>query len=121
MANITNLQYSNKSEKTTNYFNNFYDSFSSLEPHRYESIISFFQKQTGSIESAKLLTQAVVDTAKDQRVDPLELLEEFKLSNADEFSYILSLYLNSSRVNTSLLGVKSDKKPNFYVARNIMF
>lgn len=123
MAKIQNLPTSNlKKDSTTSYFNNLYSPARAISSGKYDAIISYFQQQTGSIDSAKLMTQAVIDTAEVQKVDPLELLEQFKVAGpGEELTAILALYLNSVRVNTSLLGYKVSPEINFYTKRNIIF
>lgn len=108
-------------DKTTTYFNNLYTPSKSISTGKYDTIISYFQQRTGSIDTAKIMTQAVIDTAEAQRLDPLEVLNQFKVAPTDELSIILALYLNSSRINTSLLGYKVTPPINQYTARNIIF
>lgn len=122
MATLQNLPIDkSQKDKTTSYFNNVYQPSTAISSGKYDSIISYFQVQTGSIESAKLMTQAVIDTAEAQKIDPLELLEQFKKTQGSELSVILALYLNSSRLNTSLLGYKQQPKLSHLVERNIIF
>lgn len=105
---------------TTKYFNNFFTPTYSLSPNTNDAILSYFEQQTGNVESAKLLVQAVLDTAQAQRLDPLTILNEFQTMNSDQLSPLLALYLNTTRVNTSLLGIKNVPKPNPFVTRSII-
>lgn len=108
-------------DKTTSYFNNLYTPSKAIATGKYDTIISYFQQRTGNIDTAKIMTQAVIDTAEAQRLDPLEVLNQFKVAPDDELSIVLALYLNSSRINTSLLGYKVTPPINQYTARNIIF
>ena len=83
-------------------------------------MVSFFEQQTGNTESAKLLAQAVIDTAKANKEDPLVVLNQFQKLKAGELNVILSLYLNTSRVNTSLLGISNVPKSSEFVTRTII-
>lgn len=122
MPEIQNLPVTKSDkDKTTNYFNNLYRPAAAISSGKYDSIVSYFQQQTGSIDSAKLMTQAVIDTAEAQQVDPLQLLDQFKNSQDDELSVILALYMNSSRVNTSFLGFKQSPPLNKFIERSIIF
>jgi hypothetical protein len=88
---------------------------------RYNDVIvSYFQEQTGNLESAKLLAQAVYDTALSQREDPLAVLDQFRALPQGELNAFLALYLNISRVPTSLLGVQNTPKTNQLVTRTII-
>lgn len=105
---------------TTNYFNNYFTSKTEISPNVNDAILSYFEQQTGSLESAKLLVQAVIDTATAQREDPMTVLTTFQSLPPGDLNALLCLYLNVSRVNTSYLGVKNQPKPNQYVSRLIV-
>ena len=105
---------------TTKYFNNFYQPTYSISPEINDTIVSYFQEQTHDLESAQLLAQAVYDTAQAQREDPLVVLDQFKALPQGELSPFLALYLNISRVPTSLLGVQNTPKTNPLVSRLIV-
>jgi hypothetical protein len=66
------------------------------------------------------LAQAVIDTAQSQRADPLEVLSEFQKLPEGQLNTVLTLYLNTGRVNTSLLGIKNNPKTSSYVSRTII-
>lgn len=111
---------SSGANKTTNYFNNYFTSATEISQNVNDAILSYFEQQTGNIESAKLLVQAVIDTAKAQREDPMTVLAAFQNLEATELSSILALYLNVSRVNTSFLGTRNVSRPNPFVTRTIV-
>jgi len=105
---------------TTRYFNNFYTDNTGISTGINDSVLSFFEQQTGNKESAKLLTQSVIDTAKANKEDPLVVLEQFQKLGTGQLNAILSLYLNTSRVNTSLLGISNSPQASEYVTRTII-
>lgn len=111
---------SSGSNNTTNYFNNLYSDKSGVSPGINDSVVSFFEQQTGNAESAKLLAQAVIDTAKANKEDPLVVLSQFQNLNEGQLNVILSLYLNTSRVNTSLLGISNVPRSSEFVTRTIV-
>ena len=45
---------------------------------------------------------------------------EFQKLSDNQINALLALYLNSSRVNTSLLGVKNKPRPNQFITRTIL-
>lgn len=120
----TNQQPSNlgstNNNPTTRYFNNFFEPVYAISPDTDDAIVSYFQEQTGNLESAKLLAQAVYDTALSQREDPLAVLDQFRALPQGELTPFLALYLNISRVPTSLLGVQNTPKTNPLVTRTII-
>jgi hypothetical protein len=105
--------------KTTVFFNNFFTPDYTVSENINDAILSYFQQQTGNKESAALLAQAVINTAQQQREDPMMVLEQFQKLPQGEISSILALYLNSTRVSTSLLGIKNMPKANKFVSRTI--
>lgn len=115
-SNLNNTGTNN----TTRYFNNYFTPVFTVSSNTNDAILSFFEQQTGSIESAKLLAQAVIDTAQAQREDPLVILNQFQKLPQGQLNSVLALYLNLSRVNTSLLGIKNVPKTNPLVTRTIV-
>ena len=111
---------SSGTNQTTRYFNNFFTPNYTVSQNTNDAILSFFEQQTGNLASAKLLAQAVINTAQSQRVEPLTLLDEFQKLPQGQINAILALYLNSSRVNTSLLGLKNTPPTSSYVSRTII-
>lgn len=105
---------------TTNYFNNYFSLSTEISQNINDAILSYFEQQTGNRASAMLLVQAVIDTAKSQREDPMTVLAEFQKMPPGDLNAVLCLYLNISRVNTSLLGVRSQPRVNTYVTRLIV-
>lgn len=105
---------------TTRFFNNYFVKTAALSTQANETVIAFFEKQTGNRASAILLAQSVLNTATQQGDDPMQVIDEFKRMPQGELNAFLALYLNSTRVNTSLLGVTNVPQPNKYVARTII-
>ena len=111
---------SSGTNSTTRFFNNYFIPSYTVSQNINDAILSYFEAQTGNVESAKLLAQAVIDTAQSQRADPLEVLSEFQKLPEGQLNTVLALYLNTGRVNTSLLGIKNNPKTSSYVRRTII-
>jgi hypothetical protein len=106
--------------KTTKYFNNYFAGTVDIDQNVNDSILSYFEQQTGNAETARILVLAVIETAKVQRENPIDVLNQFQKMPAGELNAFMALYLNTSRVNTSFLGVKTVPKSNQYVTRTII-
>lgn len=115
----TNLNSSGLT-KTTKYFNNYFDPSLEVSQNINDAILSYFQQRTDNVESAKILVQAVIETAQAQREDPLTVLNSFQHISTSDLTAALALYLNTSRVNTSYLGIKQQPTTNSYVTRSIV-
>lgn len=111
---------SSGSNNSTRYFNNFFTPAYTVSANTNDAILGYFEQQTGNIESAKLLAQAVIDTSQAQRQDPMAVLDEFQKLSQGELNAVLALYLNTARVNTSFLGIKNAPTPNSFVTRSIL-
>jgi len=112
--------YTSGTTQTTRYFNNFFTEPFTVSQNTNDAIVSFFEQQTGNTSSAKLLAQAVIDTAQAQREDPMTVLSEFQNLPNGQLNAVLTLYLNTSRINTSLLAIKTTPRSNLYVSRTIL-
>lgn len=112
--------YKNSKNKTTKFFNNYFTVPQSVSSNTNDAITSFFQTQTGDETAGNLLAQAVINTAKQQGEDPLVVLDQFRKMPIGELNVYLALYLNLSRVNSSLLGIKNVPQVNKYVQRSII-
>lgn len=102
------------------YFNNFFVKAAPVSVQANDAIVAFFEEQTGSKEAARILVQSVLNTAAQQGDDPLTVLDQFRKMPTGELNAFLTLYLNASRVNTSLLGLRQPPPTNKYVARTIL-
>lgn len=115
-SNLSN----NIGTRTENYFNNFFVKSDAISVQANDSIVGYFEQQTQNRQAALVLAQAVINTATQQGDDPMRVLDEFKKLPQGELDGFLALYLNTSRVSTSLLGVKQPVAPNKHVARTIL-
>ena len=114
-------QIGNTTNNTKKFFNNVFNPEIGISQNINDAISSYFQQYTSNIESAKILTQVVISTAQAQNLDPMQVLDDFKRLDKNQLDAYLSLFLNSNRVPTSLLGVKVPPVTNQYVTRTIIF
>jgi hypothetical protein len=105
---------------TTKYFNNYFAGTVDIDQNINDSILSYFEQQTGNAETARILVLAVIETAKVQRENPIDVLNQFQKMPEGELNTFMALYLNTSRVNTSFLGIKTSPNSNQYVTRTII-
>lgn len=124
MSNITtatNLQTADVGVSTNDarkFFNNFYAFDMSVGPAD-DAVTAFFEKYTNSKASAKILSSAVIYTAKAQNIDPMSVLSEFAKMPPGELTPYLTAFINASRAPTSFVGVKVLDTSNPYVNRSI--
>ena len=102
------------------YFNNIFKPVASLQSDMVDAIETYFEIITKNRTSARVLASAVIFTAINQGVNPLELIKEFKKMKAGELNDALATYLNLNRVPTSLIGTLNNPTPNQFVERAIL-
>ncbi len=64
---------------TTAYFNNFYITPSSTSPMINDAVVAYFQNITGDAATGKNLASAVIYTALQQNMDPMEIVDQLKV------------------------------------------
>jgi hypothetical protein len=102
------------------FFNNFYQPGFTISPAVDEAVISYFERITENLASARLLASSVVYTSMAQRVSPMEILDRFKDMSQEEITGFAAMFLNLNRVGTSYLGISNRPKTNKYVQRSIL-
>lgn len=115
----SNLNTTN-TNNTTLFFNNFFTLSGTVSENVDDAIVGFFQNQTQDATAGKLLAAAVINTALQQKEDPMAVMDQFRKLSPGELNVYLALYLNLSRVNTSLIGIKNQPKTSKYVERTIL-
>ena len=107
-------------DSTVNYFNNFFGPAFTVSTEVDGVIVSYFEKMTGSTESAKLMAGSVIYTAKAQNLDPMLILQEFINLPKNQLNSYLAYFLNQNRIGTSLLGLSNAPMTNKYLTRTIL-
>lgn len=123
-AQSTNLPITNESLdsqiKTLSFFNGYFEKTLQLNAAMYDAILGFFNARMGSLEAAEAMTSAVITSAFENNIDPLELIKEMRDLDGIELTDTLALFLNETRRNTSLLGTVTPRQVNRNVSRNII-
>jgi hypothetical protein len=102
------------------YFNNVFKPIVALQSDMVDAVETYFEILTKNRTSAKVLASAVIYTAKNQGLDPLELVKEFQKMGAGQLNDALAAYLNLNRIPTSLIGTLNKPTPNQFVERAIL-
>lgn len=102
------------------FFNNLYSNPISVTTDQDSAIQSYFEKLTGDVNSARLLSTSVIYTARLQNINPMSVLADLKKLPEGQLDLTLATFLNLNRVNTSLLGTTNTPKTGFYVQRTIL-
>ena len=85
-----------------------------------DALVGFFEEKTGSKDSAAALASAVLTGAQQQQIDVMVMLDQFKKLTGEELNSYVALFLNTTRVKTSLLGINNQPTAPYFVARTVL-
>jgi len=111
---------STNTTKTLRLFNGYFDTKVTVDINVYDVVHGFFVRKIKSQEAADALTAAVITTSFDNKLDPLQVIKDLDSVDDLELDATLALYMNETRRNTSLLGVKQTQPVIEIVARSIL-
>ena len=106
---------------TNKFFSNYFIPDYTVSIGTNDAILSWFEQVTGERSSAELLAQTVINTAQLNNEDPMAVLDQFMKMPMGDLNNFLALYLNSSRVRTSLLGTVNAPAANQRVSRTVLW
>lgn len=107
-------------EKTSEYFNNYFTPNQVLSQDVDDTVIGFFETLTGNKTSARALASSLIYTSLAQGIDPMLTLNQFSKLDPHQLNGYMTMFLNLNRVGTSLLGLTNAPITNKYVARTIL-
>lgn len=119
----TNLPVSNptKSEELTQtFFNGYFDEEITIDASLHDTIYSFFLRELGDKSSANAFTHSLITISNETNTNPMDLLDQFTSSNGISINTFMAALINTTRRNTSLIGLNQPKTSNTVVARNIL-
>jgi hypothetical protein len=116
----TNLPINNI-EETLDYFARIFDDPVAVTQNQIDALYAFFIARTENEQTALALVNTVIVTAFSARVNPMAMLDRFKeLDDQLKLDTQLATFLNLTRNNTSMLGVKNSPRVNNHISRTIL-
>ena len=115
----TNLPVANV-EATIDYFSKIYDRPVEVPQNTVDALYAFFIRRTENEETALALVDTIIVTALSSKMNPMVLLDEFRGLDELKLDAHLAAFLNQTRANTSMLGVKVVPKVNTHISRTIL-
>jgi len=106
---------------TMAYFAQVYDRPIEITQNVVDALYAFFISRTENKDAAMALVNSVLVTSLNERINPMTLLDDFR-ALGDDFvlDAHLANFLNTSRNNTSMLGVINVPRINHHIARTIL-
>jgi hypothetical protein len=115
-----NLPPGEITNNTTEFFDNFFKQAGTTSENVNDAVVGYFQSVTGDKDSGITLAAAVLYTAGQQGIQPMELIDEFRKLSPGELNAYLTMFLNINRVGTSLLGLSNSPQTSKYVTRAVL-
>jgi len=116
----TNLPINNI-EETLEYFGTIYDTRIDVSQNIVDALYAFFISRTENEDTALALVHTVIVTAVGAKINPMVMLDQFKAAGSTfKLNVQLATFLNQTRNNTSMLGVKNVPKVNNHISRTIL-
>lgn len=119
---VNNLPANNSNTKVEQMFNGAFYQHIPVDEGTYTVVYSFFLDKMNGIEDiAKTISQALIVSCYNTKLNPLNLLNEFdKVATESAFKRQLIAVLNKNRYPSSKLGYSRGITPNKWVQRNIV-
>lgn len=117
MAN-SNLPPSSNTNKTTAFFNNYFEPDYSVSPDISDATVAYFQTITGSADAGRLLAASVIYTALTNKLDPASLIDEFRKIPSGKITEVKTP-IPASMINTTYRRIQDirEDKDNFNVGQ----
>jgi len=116
----TNLPITNI-EETLEYFGTIFDAPINVSQNMVDALYAFFISRTENEQTALALVNTVIVTALGSKMNPMAVLDTFKAATTNtKLDVQLAAFLNQTRNNTSILGVKNVPKVNNHISRTIL-
>lgn len=120
-TNLPKKEIEKTQTQTQTYFDGYFEQPVTVSQNEVDVVNAFFLRLTNNnTEAAQAYTGSVLSIAKEQKVSPVTIVEDFENQDTSKITRRLLTLLNNNRLKTSLLGVKKTAKVNPFVARNII-
>ena len=113
-------EYNNSELRTRVYFNGYFDIELKVDSSTHEYVYSWFLREMGDGASAEAFTHSLITIAYENKLNPLDLLNQFEQQEGVSVNSLMAALINRTRRDTSLLGIKTPTTTNPTVARNIL-
>lgn len=107
-------------DDSSRYFSNIFDQEINVTPEIDQAVSAFFEKRADNLNAAKSMASAVILSALDKGLNPMELLDRINGMDTFDVDVYTAMILNLSRVNTSVLGVVNNPPVSEYITRTIL-
>lgn len=116
----SSTQPSDSTYEVKEFFDKFYQHKVSFPVQQIDAIVGFFIKNGFDVESARSTSIVLLNQARLDGVNALQLVDSLKALNDVQLSQVVAQILNTYREKTSLLGYRIAPLVDKYESRNIL-
>ena len=118
---VSDSNTNNKTDITTEFFNNFYDIEISYNPSEVDAVIGYFLKRGFEKVSAINTASVLLQQAKIDELNVQQLIDTLKGVTDVQLSLIVAQILNFNREKTSVLGFRDETtQSELFNQRNVV-
>jgi hypothetical protein len=120
--NTTNLPSStatDTSDEVKSFFDKYFTHQISFPSNQIDAVLGFFLKAGFDEQAAKSTSIVLLNQARIDNVNPLQLIDTLKTLNAPQLNAVVTEILNIYREKTSSLGYKITEIEETFESRNI--
>lgn len=108
-------------DKRRRYFDNYYTKTTSVDPALFDIVSGFLEGRGYDKTTKDNLSITLLEIAKEQQVDPIELVKQLEIvPDKLKLNTLLCILMNTSRNRTSVLGFDHTKTINKNIKRTIL-
>ena len=117
---MSSVNYINpKTDQTVRIFDQFYGFELIVQSEEYDAVYSYFKSIYKDDTAAGNFTVTLFRISNEQSIPVLSLLDQLKTTSGPELNVTIAYYLNNMRSNSTLVGVLTPTRPNYYAAHNV--
>lgn len=118
-TNLPPQTSTDSADEVKTFFNKYFTHQISFPSNQIDAVLGFFLKNGFEEQAAKSTAIVLLNQARIDNVNPLQLIDSLKSLNGAQLSQVVTEIINLYREKTSFLGYKSLTSESTYESRNI--
>lgn len=119
-TNLPTQQPTDSSDEVKSFFDKYFTHQISFPSNQIDAVLGFFLKAGFEEQAAKSTSIVLLNQARIDGVNPLQLIDTLKTLNGAQLSSVVTEILNAYREKTSSLGYKILEIEETFESRNIV-
>ena len=114
------IETNNEKKEVRQFFNTYFDQEISFPSNLIDAVVGFFVKRGFDEQVARSTGIVLLNQSRLDNVNVFILLDKLKVLTDVQLGQVITQIMNGYRVQTSVLGFKTNTKDNTYESRNIL-